>query len=125
MSYETDLARVQGLGSAKHGTGEWWMQRMTSIILAVLAPFFIWTLAGALGSSYEDMRETYASPFNSIVAAAFVITALYHLALGNRVVIEDYIHAKGLRVALLVANAGFCLALGFTGLFSIFKLALG
>ena len=125
MSYKTDYARVQGLGSAKHGTGEWWMQRMTSIVLALLAPFFLWTLAANVGTSYEEVRATYSNPWNAIIAAVFIGTAFYHIALGNRVVIEDYIHSKGLRVALLVGNAGLCLALAVTGVFAIFKLALG
>lgn len=125
MSYKTDYARVHGLGSAKHGTGEWWMQRMTAGALTILAPLFVWPLASNLGTSFEEVRAAYANPWNAIVAAMFVITAFYHLGLGNRVVIEDYVHGKGLRTALLVGNAGLCMALSFTGVFAIIKLALG
>ena len=125
MSFKTDYGRVHGLGSAKHGTGEWWMQRMTAIALTILTPLFIWPLAANLGTSFDDVRAAYSNPWNAIVAALFVITTFYHLALGVRVVIEDYVHHKGIRTALLVGNAGFCLALGFIGIFAIFKLALG
>ena len=124
-TFKTDYARVHGLGLAKDGTHHWWLQRLTAIALALLAPFFIWPLAANLGTSFEEVRAAYASPWNAIVAGLFVITAFFHLNLGNRVVIEDYIHNKGLRTALLVASSGFCALMAFVGVFAIFKLALG
>ena len=37
MSLRSPLARVRHLGSAKDGTGHWWMQRVTAIALVPLA----------------------------------------------------------------------------------------
>ena len=37
MKMRTDLSRVRGLGSAREGTGHFWMQRLTAIANVVLA----------------------------------------------------------------------------------------
>jgi len=123
MSYRTDLARVAGLGSAKEGTDHFWQQRVTAVALVILSPFFIFPFASHLGSSFEEVRAAYAHPFTAIVAALFVITAFVHLKLGLQVVIEDYIHGKGIRTALIIANTALCYAAAFTGLFAIAKIA--
>ena len=36
MSFKTDKGRVIGLGSAKHGTGHFWVQRITAVALVPL-----------------------------------------------------------------------------------------
>ena len=123
MSYKTDLRRVQGLGSAKYGTEHFWLQRMTAIALAGLTPFFVWTFAGCLGEPFEEVRVVYENPFNAMIAAMFVITASYHMALGIRVVIEDYVHNAGWRLGLLIANAMTGILLSVVGVFSIAKIA--
>ena len=123
MSYRTDHQRVAGLGSAKHGTEHFWMQRVTAIALAILTPFFVFTFAANIGHDHGVIAASFGSPFTAIISALFVITMFYHLALGLQVVIEDYIHNKGWRTSLLVLNSLLCLLLGFTGLFAIAKLA--
>ena len=123
MSFKTDYGRVMGLGSAKHGTDHFWMQRMTAIALAVLTPFFLITFASNLGQPIEEVHATYGHPFNAIVAALFVLLTAYHMALGVQVVVEDYVHHKGWRTLLLLGNSGFGIAVGFTGLFAIAKIA--
>lgn len=123
MSYKTDYGRVLGLGSAKDGTDHFWKQRVTAVALLVLTPLFIIPFAYNLGDSYEAVRIAYSHPINAIIACLFIVMSLYHFALGARVVIEDYIHHKGLRLVLIMGNGLFAVLLGFTGLFAIAKIA--
>jgi succinate dehydrogenase membrane anchor subunit len=123
MSYQTDRSRVEGLGSAKEGTHHFTVQRLTAIALVPLTLFFIFTLAAAMGSSLEEVRAVYSSPFNAIVAILFLGTAFYHLKLGLQVVIEDYVHGKLTRTSLLIANILFCWAFGLSGVFAVAKIA--
>ncbi len=123
MSYKTDYARVNGLGSAKEGTHHFWSQRVTAIALLVLTPLFVIPFATNLGDGYEAVRASYAHPFTAIIAALFILTGFYHLRLGLQVVIEDYVHSKGLRTALIVGSSLLCALAGFTGLFAIAKIA--
>ena len=62
MRYQTDRARVEGLGSAKQGTGHFWEQRISAIALLFLVPLFVFPFAYNLGDGYEAVRAAYAHP---------------------------------------------------------------
>jgi len=123
MSFKTDLGRVAGLGSAKDGTHHWWSQRITSIALIPLTFLFIFPFARSLGAPYEEVVATYSSPFNALIAILFVFVSFMHMMQGLQTVIEDYVHGKAARTALLLANTLGCWALAFAGVFAIAKLA--
>jgi succinate dehydrogenase / fumarate reductase membrane anchor subunit len=123
MDFRTDRARVQGLGSAKEGTGHWWSQRISSIALVPLTLLFIFPFVASLGSDHAEVVATYSSPVNAIVAILFVIATFTHVQQGMQVVIEDYVHDKPIRTAALLANTLLCWAFGLTGVFAIAKIA--
>lgn len=124
MSYLTDKKRVQGLGSAKEGVHHFTLQRITAIALLPLTVLFVLPFASNLGGEYAQVLDTYTHPFNALVAILFFLTAFTHLRLGLQVVIEDYIHVKGTRVALLLANTLFCWLMTAFGIFAVLKIAL-
>ncbi len=123
MNFRTDRQRVQGLGSAKEGTGHFWQQRVTAIALVPLALLFILPYARSLGADFATAQETYASPFNAIVAILFILTAFRHLQLGLQVVIEDYIQNHGTRTVCLLINTLLTTAFALAGVFAIAKVA--
>ena len=123
MSYRTPRILATGHGSAGTGTHHWWVQRVTAVALVPLAVLAIIPFARALGSDHSDVIAVYSNPFNAIVAALFLATMFYHLMLGLKVVIEDYVHGKGWRTALLLGNQFFCAAFGFAGVFAVLKIA--
>ncbi|MCP5037421.1 MAG: succinate dehydrogenase, hydrophobic membrane anchor protein [Rhodobacteraceae bacterium] len=122
MSYQTDRARVTGLGSAKQGTGHFWEQRISAIALMILAPLFLFPLAYNLGDTFENVRAAYAHPVNAIIAVAFIITAFLHLNQGLQVVFEDYVHGRWGTVLIISARL-FCSLCALTGVFAILKIA--
>jgi len=124
MSFITDRKRVQGHGSAKDGTGHFIEQRITAIALVPLSVLFILPFAYNLGAGYDRVIEAYSHPVNAIVAILFIFTVFTHLRLGLAVVIEDYVHGKGMHNALLIANTLFCWLFGLTGVFAVAKIAL-
>jgi succinate dehydrogenase / fumarate reductase, membrane anchor subunit len=119
MRYKTDYARVHGLGAAGDGVHHWWMQRISSIALIPLTVLFVIPFGRALGSGHEAMIATYSNFGHALVAVLFFLVGFWHLAQGVQVVIEDYIHAKPLRVALLLANTLFCGALAIAGTLAV------
>jgi succinate dehydrogenase / fumarate reductase membrane anchor subunit len=113
MSVQTPLGRVHGLGSAKSGTEHFWHQRLTAAALLPLTFWFVWIVARYAGAPHADVVAALGHPMNAALMLLFVIAGLYHMALGLRVVVEDYITAKGTKFALLflVNFAAFAIAM--------------
>ncbi len=123
FDYRTDKQRVIGLGSAKSGVHHWWSQRLSSVALLPLTILVIFPLDHALGSSWADVVATYSSPFHAIVMILFLAVGALHLQQGLQVVIEDYVHARPIRTALLLGNTMLCALLGLAGVFAVAKIA--
>ncbi len=123
MSFKTPRGLANGLGSAGTGTHHWWSQRISSVALIPLSILFVFPFAGALGEGHAAVLEVYANPFNAIIAALFIAVTFHHLMQGLQVVIEDYVHAMGMRTALLLGNTMLCAAFGFAGVFAVLKIA--
>jgi succinate dehydrogenase / fumarate reductase, membrane anchor subunit len=103
MSLRHPIAVARGLGSAKGGTDHFWVQRLTSVALALLVPWFIWTSVSLFGGDHATVRAAFAEPLTATLLLAFVIALFWHAKLGLQVVIEDYIHVKWLEITLLIA----------------------
>ena len=125
MTYKTDYSRVQGLGSARTGTGHWISQRLTAIALIPLVVLFLVPFIHALGAGPAVMIETYRNPVNAIVALATIGAAFRHVRLGVQVVIEDYVPAGKHRLRWLTLNALFWRGVMLAGVFAVLKIALG
>jgi succinate dehydrogenase / fumarate reductase membrane anchor subunit len=123
VSFETDRRRVEGTGSAHHGAGEWIRERVSSLILVPLTVWGLWSAATIANSGFAGAVAWLKSPLNAALLAALVLIGLYHMQLGLRVVIEDYIHKPFGKGLLLFLNFAFCLALAFAAVAAIAKIA--
>lgn len=122
---ETPLKKVRGLGSAREGTGHFWHQRLTGIANIPLTLFFVGLLVALNGADYERVHATLANPFVTLTLALMLISCLYHMRLGMQMVIEDYVHGEGAKLASLVLNTFFTVAVGAMALFALLKIAFG
>ena len=100
--YRSPLHQAKGWGSAKSGTGHFWWQRVTAVILALLVPYIVFLLASATGHDAEGIRALIAKPWNAIIFSVFAIALFWHAKLGLQVVIEDYVHDRAMHLALRI-----------------------
>ena len=118
------LSKVKGLGSAKDGTGHFWHQRLTSLLLIPLVLWVGFSLA-ALPVDHATLLGWIQRPWVSVALVLLVITVFYHAQLGLQVIIEDYISSHSKRtVTLLLTNLA-CLLLGTIGVISVLKISFG
>jgi succinate dehydrogenase / fumarate reductase membrane anchor subunit len=98
----TPLGRARGLGAAGGGVGHWKLQRLTAMSNAVLVLWFTFSAMALAGSSYEEVRAWLASPVTATLMILLVLSVFQHAPLGLQVIIEDYVHHPGARIAALV-----------------------
>ncbi len=115
----TPLARVLGLGSAKSGTEDFFVDRVRAVILAILTPYMIGVGVYLFGRSREVVIETLSRVWIGPAVLVFVIVSLLHMRLGMQVIIEDYIHHKGWKLTLIFANWVATIALGAAIIFAL------
>jgi succinate dehydrogenase / fumarate reductase membrane anchor subunit len=125
MSMRTPLARVRGLGPAGHGTDHFWRQRLTSLASLVLSAFLIVLVLSIVGEPYDVVAARLGSPFVAVPLIATVIAFAYHMQIGMEVIIEDYVFSEAQRLAALIVNNFFCIAIALVGVFAILKLSIG
>ena len=71
------------------------------------------------------MVQILGSSFVAITMLLFIVTSAYHMWIGMQVIIEDYVHDEVWKIVSLMANTFFSIAVGFTAVFAILKLAFG
>jgi len=120
---QTPLHRVQGLGSSHSGTAHFWHERVTAVALIPLSLWFLYVMLGLAGTNEVIALQFLAHPWNALLMGAFVVFSLYHAYLGLQVVIDDYIHTAGMKIALLLLRLLAVLLVGGVSLFAIVRIA--
>jgi succinate dehydrogenase / fumarate reductase membrane anchor subunit len=123
MGSGTELGRVRGLGSARHGAGHWWQQRATAFANIILTLWLLVSLVRLPNLDYGTVHAWMQSPFVAVPLALIVINTFWHFKMGLQVVIEDYQHGES-RIAFLGLLNIFTFGAGALALFSILKIAV-
>ena len=124
MSLRSPLGQVLGLGTAKDGTSHWWGQRVSAIALLFLGLWFAFCLATMSGFSHAETVPFIGRPINSILLLLLSATLAYHSYLGIQVVIEDYVHAPGIKVIALIMSRFAHVLLAAAAVFAVLKIGL-
>jgi succinate dehydrogenase / fumarate reductase, membrane anchor subunit len=119
------LARARGHGSARDGLHHWWAQRLTAIALIPLVVWFAISLVMLSGADYDIARAWIGSPLVMVLLILTICVGLHHGQLGLQVVIEDYIHGDGWKLALIVAMRFIAVIFGLAAIVAILRIGFG
>jgi succinate dehydrogenase / fumarate reductase membrane anchor subunit len=125
MGNGTSIGRVRGLGSAKHGSHHWLVQRFTAIGNVVTTVWFVASLLLLPNFNYITVHDWVTRPVPALALGLMIISTVWHARLGMQVMIEDYVHEAGAKFGVIaLLNLAAFAAVGF-GLLSVIRLALG
>lgn len=125
ISMRSPLARVRHLGSARSGTRHFWQQRLTAVASIPLTVAFIIIAMALIGHNQAGAVRVLGSPLVAIIMILFIATYAYHMWLGMQTIIEDYVHDEIWKLASLMGNTFFCIAVALVSLYAILKMSFG
>jgi succinate dehydrogenase / fumarate reductase, membrane anchor subunit len=125
MSLRSPIGRVLGLGVAKEGFSHWWLQRVTSVALVLLGLWFVTVLLRMPTFQYEFVVAWIAMPLNAVLLLLLIGTLVYHSQLGVQVVVEDYVHHHGLKIATMMLLTFAHVAVAALAIFAVLRIAFG
>jgi succinate dehydrogenase / fumarate reductase membrane anchor subunit len=124
-AFRTELGRVRGLGAAKEGVHHWWMQRVSAIALVPLTLWFVIALVAHTSADYATTRAWLGSPVTFGLMVLLIWATFYHAQLGLQVIIEDYIHHEGGKIALILLMKLVSLGLALAAIVALLVIAFG
>jgi len=99
---KTPLGAAIGLGSAKNGTGHWWMQRVSAVLMIPLAIYLLVSFVSLASLDHGTVTRWMQQPLVTAAMLMFVLSMFFHSELGTQVVVEDYVGGKAKVVTLLL-----------------------
>ena len=124
-SMRTPLGRVRNLGSSHSGTTDFWRQRLTAVAMTLLLLPVIVVVMMLLGRNQAGAAQIVGSLPIAIILLLFIVASCWHMKIGMQVVIEDYIQNEKLKLAALMANSFFSVAVALASIYAILKLSSG
>src|SRR5579872_4237425 len=124
-SMRTPLARVRNLGASHSGTSDFWRQRVTAVAMVLLMIPVIVVVMMLLGRNQAGAAQILGSPLVAIVMLLFIVASAWHMKIGMQVVIEDYVHGEKMKLASIMANNFFSVAVALASIYAILTLSSG
>jgi len=123
MDSRTNIGRVRGLGSAKHGGEHWLKQRLTAVGNVLLTTWFVLSLFMIPSFEHGALAQWLAQPQVAVPMILMIANIFSHARLGLQVLIEDYVHDEGLKFASMTLLNFYVIASAVFGIFVVAKLA--
>ena len=123
MGSGTEIGKVRGLGSSKHGGKHWIDQRITAAGNILLTIWFAISLLLLPNFAYETLAAWLVQPSVAVPLMLMLICIFAHVRLGLQVLIEDYVHDEGLKFGALILLNFYVVTAAAFGIFSLAKIA--
>ncbi len=123
MGSGTNIGKVRGLGSAKHGGEHWMRQRTTAVGNLLLTTWLAVSLLLMPNFDQGTLAEWLAQPTVAVPMILMLVSIFWHVRLGLQVLIEDYVHDDALKFASITLLNFYVVAGLVFGIFVVAKLA--
>ncbi len=120
-SMRSALGRARYLGSARRGSQDAWLIHVSAAALIVLATGFVLLLLTLLSKDYNGVRAELGHPIPAILTLLFALVATFHMHLGMRSIILDYVHGHA-REWTLIANICFAGAVALACAYAVLRI---
>jgi succinate dehydrogenase / fumarate reductase membrane anchor subunit len=120
-SMRSPLRRARYLGSARRGSQDAWLTKVTAAALIVLASAFVLMLLTLLAKDYNGVHAELARPLPAVLTLLFVLVAMFHMHIGMRSVILDYLGGQA-REWALIANICFAGAVAIACVYAVLRI---
>lgn len=121
----TPLGQVRGLGSAREGGGHWLAERVTSAALVLLGAWLVASLLLLPSLDQRTLAEWLAAPSGAVPMALLVVAGFAHALDGMKVIVDDYVHDEGNRLALNTLLLFLAVGAASLALFALGRIAFG
>jgi succinate dehydrogenase / fumarate reductase membrane anchor subunit len=78
-----------------------------------------------IGSNQAFAKQTFSSLPIAIIMLLFIVASAWHMKIGMQVVIEDYVQNEKIKLASVMANNFFCIAVALASIYAILKMSSG
>lgn len=95
---------------AGYGFGDWLLQRITAVVMAVYSVIMGLTLLFGPKLNQESWRALMSGTCLRVITLLFIVSLAYHVWVGVRDIWMDYVKAVGVRLVLHTATALFLIA---------------
>jgi succinate dehydrogenase / fumarate reductase membrane anchor subunit len=120
-SMRSPLRRASYLGSARRGSQDVWLTHVTAAALIVLASGFVLMLLTLLSKDYNGVRAELGHPLPALLTLLFALVAIFHMHLGMRSIILDYVDGHA-REWALIANICFAGAVALACAYAVLRI---
>lgn len=123
MGSGTNIGKVRGLGSAKHGGGHWINQRTSAVGNLLLTTWLVVSLLVMPNFDQSTLAQWLAQPTVAVPMILMLVSIFWHVRLGLQVLIEDYVHDDALKFGAMTLLNFYVVAGAVFGIFTVAKLA--
>jgi succinate dehydrogenase / fumarate reductase, membrane anchor subunit len=123
MGSGTNIGKVRGLGSAKHGGGHWLHQRTSAVGNLLLTTWLVVSLLVMPNFDHGTLAQWLAQPSVAVPMILMLVSIFWHVRLGLQVLIEDYVHDDALKFAAITLLNFYVVGGAVFGIFTVAKLA--
>lgn len=87
---------------ARYGMRDWLVQRVTAVIMSVYTVIVLAVLLGGVPISYAVWKDLFTQGWMRVATLLFAASLAWHMWVGVRNILMDYVKPDGLRLTLQV-----------------------